>query len=324
MSANSNYANLVTFVAEKSVRKKSSIIWTTANPLFSKVFESKKFNSGFRIEGHKAITPINFAEQTTAADGVADASELTPVSPYVTSGFSQAEYEYAHYRVPMYIRNSEKKLIQGGGVRQNFMEGKTNQLVESFKKAIAEDMVSANNGSRTAVLGLRYLLATGNSPGNISQSTYPVWAAGVKTGAGPFHLGLIDNEFDRIMALGRGVADMVLLSFTSTNNVFGKMRDAIAPSQLITQPTSVAKYGFVSFRYLEMDCVMENKLGGALAGSAAVLSTDSFVAGALTDAPERVHSTPLEGTDAEELMFNWWLFYGCDDIARNSLIQDIE
>lgn len=322
--SNSNYTGLVAFVAEKSVKKRASMIWSTASPLFALVFEKKRFNAGFRIEGHKAITPVNYEEQTTAADGIADASELTAITPYVTNGFTQAEYEFAHYRAAFYIRDSEKKLIKGSGIRQNFVEGKVRQITESFRKAIAVDMASANAGSRTAVMGLRYLLSTSNSPGNISQSSYPVWAAGVETGVGPWHLGLIDDEYDRIVNLGRGMPDLCLLSYSSTNNVFGKMRDSIAPSQLLTHSNRLAKYGFVSFQYLEMDCVQDGRLGTALAGSAAVLSTDSFFAGALSDGPDRAHDTPLEGTDADEVVFNWWLTWGNDDPARNSLIQDIE
>jgi hypothetical protein len=322
--SNPNYTGLVAFVAEKSLKKKASVIWTTASALFAMVFENKRFGEGYRIEGHKAIAPVQYAEQTTAADGVADANELTAITPYVTSGFTQAEYEFAHYRAAMYLRDSEKKLIKGGGVRQGFVEGKVKQITESFRKAIAVDMASANAGTREAVMGLRYLLSTSNSPGNISQTTYPVWAAGSATGAGPFHLGLIDDQYDRIVNLGRGMPDLCLLSYASSNNVFGKMRDSIAPSQLLTHERKLAKYGFTSFEYLDMQCVQDGRLGTALAGSAAVLSTHSFVAGALSSTPERAHDTPLEGTDADEIVFNWWLFWGNTDPALNSLIQDIE
>lgn len=323
--ANPNYQALVAFVAEKSLSKKMHLIWSAANPLLAVVMSNQaNFNRGFTIEGHKALLPINFAEQTNPADGVSDANELTPEAPYATSGFTQAAYEYSHYRRAMYLRDSEKRLIAGQGVRANIIESKTSQLMESFKLAVVNDMMGTGNSSREAVMGLQYALSTVNSPGGISQATYPVWAAGRRTGAGPFHLGLVDNEFDRISALDRGKADLLLLSYTANNNVYGKMRDSIAPSQLLTNPGTRAKYGFVSFEYLEMMCAQDNRLGNALPGSFSMLRSGGWYAGASAPTPKLAGTDRLPGTDADEYMFNWWLMLGTNDPATNSLVDGIE
>lgn len=324
MAGNANYDGLVAFVAEKSFKKDFQSVWTSANPLLTMIVANKaNFNTSRVVEGHRMVLPITYSDGANVANGVLDANELTPLTPQVTQGFTQAQYNYSHYTNAFYIRDSEKKLISGSGVRGNIMGGKTAQLMDSFKLAVQNDMVSANADTRDAVLGLRYVTSTSNSPGNVSQTTYPVWAASVVSNAGPFYMGLLDTEYDRINALGRGVCDFALLSHTATNNVYGKVRDQI-PYQLTVSATGkLAKFGFPTFEYLEMTCIQENKLGAALAGCAMVGRSSAWYANLDSDTPQLHHAKPLEGTDATEYLYNWWLAIGTDDPASLSLIQDI-
>jgi hypothetical protein len=309
-------------VVEQTINAKAQKIWLTSNPLLAMLRKKSptNWNSDMvQIVGAKALIPIMFNQGGSAAAGVADANELTPDPLEVTQGFTEAEYEFAHYRRPITYRNSELTLVQGGGVRIN-LDQKVDQLIGNFETVIENAFVSNSNGSRTTLMGLRYMLSTSNTVGNISQGTYPDWQAGVQTNVGQFSLDPFNAAIDRINALGRCRPDLIMCSYSGSNNVFGRFRDSLQSSQVLVSQESEANYGFESFTYMGKDVVQWQKLGTALPGSAMVLSSSSLYINMLSDAPQKMDTTVIPGTDARVDMYTWWWMHGTSDPACNELI----
>ena len=169
------------FAVEQAIGSQWENIWLRTHPLLAKIREGKiNWAKGYDISGNLILVPVVSAGPTTAADGVADANELTALTPEQTNdnAFSHAQYIIAHYRGAMWVRASEEELInnkRGGG----FLQGKVDQIMDSFTDAIADDLASANADSRTAVIGIRHVTATSNTVGNIAQGTTTDWAAQV-------------------------------------------------------------------------------------------------------------------------------------------------
>ena len=312
-------------VVEQTVKARAQKIWMTANPLLATLRRKSPTNwnsDKVQIVGSKLLIPIMFGQGSSAAAGVADANELTPDAFEVTQDFTHAEYEFSHYRRQITYRNSEMTLVQGGGVRID-LDQKVDQLIGNFETVIENGFVGNSNGSRTTVMGLRYLLSTSNTVGNISQGTYPNWQAGVQTNVGQFSLDPFNAEIDRINALGRCRPDIIMCSYSAANNVFGRFRDAIQPGQVLQTQDNSVNYGFESFTYMGRDVVQWLKLGNVLAGSAMVLSSSSFYINMLSDAPQKMPNTVIPGTDSTTDMYTWWWCHGNADPACNSIITGI-
>jgi hypothetical protein len=320
--SNANYQGYAIFAAEQSLARQFKLMWSEAHPLQAILKEGKgRFNKGIRTEGFKMIIPLNFEPPTIPAQGVSDANEFTPLVPTATNGFTQAEYEYTHYRGAFWLRNSEQRLLKNGA-RGNILEGKTNQLKEDFKRQISTDYASATAASRTKVLGLRHVTSAANTVGGIDQAAQAWWRGRVRTGAGPFMLDLLDEQYDGIVAQGRAKPDLVLASYSPSVNVFQKIRSAIAPAERIVNAGDTAKYGFVNFQYLTMMVAMDNRLGTAAPGSAMVLSTDTWYIGG-DETPRAAEVIRIPGTSVDEFYWDWWVATGTNDPGSNALITGI-
>lgn len=322
--ANPNFSGAAAFAVEKVVKRDFKHVWSSAHPLLA-VLSSRKARNVGTINGLRLILPVAFQDATTPADGQSDAAAFTPITPYATNGFTQAQYEFSYYRHAFYLAPHEKQLLMNG-YRGNILEGKTKQSMESFKNAISADLAGNLTSQRENVLGLRFALSTANTVGNIDQSANAWWRAERVTGAGPFDLKVIDNMYDTIRAKGRSVPDLLLLSSNATVNVFGMMRDQVAVLQRITSTSNETNFGFADFTYLGMRCVLDNRLGAALGtdGGAMMLSSDSWYQRGLGEniQPE-LDKTRLQGTGAQEFYLDLWLALGCDDIASNGYITGI-
>lgn len=296
---------------EISVTKKWENAWLRKFPLVSFIKENKgNFNKGMLRKGNTMLCPIILGNATTTADGVADSAELTGITPYITANLTQAAYEIAHYRNAFYIRESEMQLINN--TRGNHLEGVTQQLVDGFVNALADDMASTNADSRTAVLGVQQVLSTSNTVGGIAQGTDTDWAAQVTTAAGAFSLDLIDDKMDAVNPRN-GNTDLILLAYASGVNLFGKLRAALAPAERIVNANFKAKYGFTNIEYLGALCISENRFtSGVICG----LDTSSWFYMGDT-APKLVGIDRYPGTDAMEHMYNMWASLGCNNPAKN-------
>lgn len=298
---------------EYSLRKKWGQIWFRAIPLLAMIHngEANWNREDFR-NGNALLLPIIHSDASTTADGVTDANELTPITPYAISGMTQAMYNIAHYRHAMYPRASEKRL--NNNTRANLLDGATQQLMDSFKDEQADDLLSANADSRSAMLGVQQVLSTSNTVGGIDQSSTTNWQSKVSTAVGAFTVDLIDEKMDAVDPRG-GVTDMIMLANSESTglNLFSKLRNALAPAERLVNIKFKANYGINSIVYRDATCVSENRLtSGVIVG----LHSQSWYHVGDTK-PNLDHEIPLQGTDAREHFYNMFVGVGCDHPARN-------
>lgn len=333
---NTNYTDINAFVREKQRKTEFTQIWTVLNPLWVYIKGKDHFNTGpVNAEGTKMLFPNEFSGPPTTARAGNLNNNFTPITPYQGTGQTQVEYFYARYENAMYLRSDEMQLAQRAGNLQrcvSIITQRRKQLMESFKQTVNTDFVgtqlAAGVQSSAAgagqISGMQAFLSTSNSPGNLSQTTNPLWAAGVVAWNAPFDTGALDTEIDRINRLGRGKSDFIQLSDTGTNSVWRKLCNVAAPKELLVNPkANHAEFGFETVDYMGRDCFPDNYLGVALPGSAVVGSSNTWYINMDTEMPRELSDgggDRLFGTTSNELMFEWYMATGNDDIARNSLI----
>lgn len=320
--ANQNFINATAFAAEKVIKRDFKDVWTTAHALLDIIRANEvNFNKMGTIKDNKLILPLIYTGPSTAVDGVADSAAFTALTPYALAGFTQAEWEFSRYHGSWYLRPHERKLLMQG-VRGNIIGGAVKQMMGSFKEAPADDVAGNTGGQRQNLQGLRHALSATNTVGGIDQSdgSNGFWHAKLDTTGGTFTVGRVDDAYDAISAEGRSAPDLLLLSYNSTVNLFGKMRDNVASMQRINAPASVAKFGFPNFEYMGIRCVQDTRLGSALSttGGFMLLKTDTWYAGGDPDPVLLEDRSRLEGTGAYEYYYEQWLALGCDDIATNA------
>lgn len=291
--------------------------WTDAffddEPLLRLIREGgANWNKSGRVSGRSVLFPIMLADATTlVANGVTDDNELGQPTAEVTAGFTQAEYEIAHYRMPIWWRASEEKLVTGKEAMAGAMRGKVMQVGGSFKNAVNGDLMSANAGARDKVHGVRHVLSESNTVGGIAQGTDTIWQAKVTTGAGTFTLDAVNDVYDEATR-GKERPDILLAAYAASNNVFGKFRSAIQPAQQLTKGNK-ADYGFTDLVYLDAIVVKDD------AGtSGEVLGLNSKTWHWLGDTMPKLHSRgPWPGTDAEVIVYNMFCAVGCTNPRLN-------
>lgn len=320
-NGNTNFINAAAFAAEKSLNQTFGLLWSTAHPLIARLSARKdSFDNVGTIKDNKLLIGVNYLDMGTPAAGVSVANSLTAITPYAQTGFTQSETEYSRYHASFYMLPHEKKLLLNGE-RGNLFEGYANQLRESFKNKLSTDIAGTSNASASSLLGLRYALSTSNTVGGISQTNDPYWAAQVRTSIGTFNVSQIDDDYDGIIALGRSVPDLLLLSRNSTVNVYGRMRDQVNALQRVVEGEKKPNFGFASFIYMGMDCVLDNRLGSGLSttGGYQMLSSDSWAWGG-DKMPKLAddESHRLQGTNAHEFYYDMWCVLAAKDIACNA------
>lgn len=316
------------FAIESSLTKRWKNQTLFAVPILASIKDrDMKYNTGFRIEGTKAIIPVimtDIAAFNTGTAGVADADQIPTAWPQydATEGFSQAAYEYTHMRRAMTITESERRLLMGGA-RGNLLEGKTTQLMEKFNTVKGVQIIGSAAGSRTTIQGVEHVIATANTVGGIDQSTNEVWRGRVTSVGGALGRSHIDTMFDGLSIFpGVSAPDMLSLSYDKASggvNVFGAVRNFIDDNERYFHKDFQVKYGIVNFDYMGMKCVKENR---QTAGTAFMLCTDTFFYSG-SDKPTLHHRGPIQGSDAEEFVYTEWVCFGCDEPRRNGRLTGI-
>jgi hypothetical protein len=319
-TGNSSYTGLAAFAIEQTVERDWSMVWTRAHPLFRVLdMNQSHFNRGFGVAGLKMLLSINGGDLDNPADGVTDTNETSEMTLNTTGGFSQAAYNFSHYRANYVIKESEATLAANGS-RGDILEGKKKQFLESFKKAISDDAASTVADARENVLGIRQVLSTSNTVGGISQTTDPDWAAQVTTTYGPWALEAAEEKIDAIEAQGRQEPDIALAAYSSSGtNVYARYRSSIAPAERYENKDFKAKYGLKNFMHMGVMVVMDNRIP---AGELLVLSTGSWYC--YFQRKPKLHPLQRLGkTDAYEQVGTLWCALGCNDPASNGRVTGI-
>lgn len=332
---NTNFSDIVAFVREDQRKRDFIQIWTVLNPLWVYIKGKSHFNTApVNAEGTKILFPNEYSGPPTTARPGNLTNNFVPITPYQGTGQTQLEFFYARYENSMYFRSDEIQLAQKAGNLKrctDIVTQRKKQLFESFKQTVNTDFVGtqiatgvqSSSAGAGQITGQQYFLSTSNSPGNLSQTTNPLWAASVVAWNAPFDTGPIDVEIDRINRLGRGKPDFIQLSDTGTNSVWRKLCNQAAPKELLVNPKgNHAEFGFETVDYMGKDCFPDNYLGLANPGSVVVGSSDTWFINMDTEMPEQVNTgdTHLPGTTSEEYMYQWYMATANNDINRNSFI----
>lgn len=312
---------------ELSVARKFVDAFFSSQPLLSMIRTNKtNFQKG-SVEGTALLIPILMDNVVTnPAAGVLDSAELTQPTAEVMRGLTQAKYEIAHYRMPLWKRESERRLAQkpATATRGDLEQGRYLQLQNSFLTTINTHLMSANAGARDRVQGVRHVLATGNTVGGISQTTDSWWRAQVLTSAGAFDLDIIADMYDATNTKQQGYidnqrADLMMASYSASNNVYGKFRAAIQESVQLSNPEFTAKYGFTAMFYL--DCAVVQDPAGT-AGEVLILNTSTWHYYG-DETPYLAKAAPWPGTDADWETWTMFCAVGCNNPGRNARIAGL-
>jgi hypothetical protein len=328
-TGNASYVDFAAVAIEQTVTRDWSMVWTEGHPILTVIHDGQlNFNRGFSISGTAMLLPVLGDDQDTPVAGIATGSGETVAMAYNTSDpLSQFKFNFAHYRGNYTIRESEAKMAMNGA-RGNLLEAKKVNLLGSWRNTLSGHLSSttADQADNSRVLGLYQVLSTSNTVGGISQATDTQIAAYVKTSAGPFALELIEDAVDQISVnkneQRNKEPDLVLASISSTNNVYGKYRSAIAPAERYVNKDFSVKYGLKNFMHMGLMVVKENRIGDTLSGSCAILSSKTWYA--YIDRKPTMHPKQrIPGTDAYEVVATAWACLGCNDPGLNGLVRDI-
>lgn len=332
MQGNPNYTtqplNYDAVATENQMTREWTFVNVQATPLLAMIHQGKTgWRKGYQVKGSSVLCPIAYGdipEFNAGTAGVSDADEIPDGWPTYdpTEGFTQARYEFTHFRRSMTWKESEATLLSQN-VRGNLKEGKTRQLMQKFRTIIGEQIEGASADSRTSLMGIQYAMATANTVGGIPQSTNSWWQSNVAAAAGgAATLGLLNNAHDRILqytgdSFETMGPDLALLSYYPGGfNVFNKIRTLIDPAQRIVDDALYTKYGVKAYEYIGIKCAQSNRLGSASAGQIAIFTTKTWFWGGM-DKPKKHDRIRIPGSDAYEDMYTYWGVLGCKDPRRN-------
>ena len=322
--------NNAAIAIEQRVTSRWQQVWTSGHPVL-RIIEEKKTNfNTMGLNRLALILPIIGENQTNAAAGVATGSgELVAMTYNISNGLAQFKYYAGHYRANYVLLATDKKALMNGE-RGNLLEAKANQMLAGIHDVFSSHLSSttADQADNSRALGLYQVLSTSNTVGTISQTTDPAVAAYVKTSAGTFALDLVDDMLDTLNSktqgniARKGKVDVLLCSVYSGNNVYGKVRNSIAPAERFENKDYTVKYGIENFVYRGAMGVIDQRIGSTLSGSIAGLATDTWWVH-LEKQPEMHAPVKIPGTDGYEYVGTAFNAVGCHDPGLNGLIRDI-
>jgi hypothetical protein len=168
--------------------------------------------------------------------------------------------------------------------------------------------------------GINQIISASNTVGTINQSTTTAWAAGVDTTGGPFTLDMIDRKLHESRSKNRSKVDLLALSWSSSTDIFGKCKAAIAPAQMLTVPENLARYGFVDFMYSGIPCFLDNS---APVPQILGIASETFYLGGDVE-PTKWPVQRLPYTSLNEFFFTVWMGFGCGDPGPNFRITNVQ
>lgn len=329
MAGNSNFGGYdgsgiaanAAFAIEKSLSKQWSLAYKQIHPILAIIKDTPNWNKDGIVVGKQMILPVVVGAMTTAPAGVTDANELSAMTYNRTANFTQAQFEYAHYRGNFVLTDSEMKTLAKGGVgnaRGNIIEGKQAQLEQDFKDTIANQLSGSGADARDSLMGVLYPLSTSNTVGNIAQGANAQWRANVSSGVGALSLPVIDNLYDTCCNKGKPTV-MICSSPASGVNTYGRLRSLIMPAMRINDAAFTAKYGLTNMVYNEMHAVRDQRM--ATGYIALVDPTSWYFCG--DTSPKLHHQTPIPATDSIESVFNLWGGLAIDNPGKNGVLSGI-
>jgi hypothetical protein len=206
-----------------------------SNPLMQRA--KKKFYT--KVDGGTSILqPLNYA-QISATGWYAGADTLTTTDNDVMTA---AEYSWKQIYAAIAISRMDELKNSGDSQILNFVK----QKVQIAEKTIEDTMGTAlyNAGTTTnAIAGLRYIVATSNTVGGISQSTYSWWASQVDSSTTTLTIAAMQSR-DNVCTIGNDGPSAIVSTRTLYNSYYGLLQ----PQQRFMD-SETAKGGFSSLMF---------------------------------------------------------------------------
>lgn len=309
---------IVQFAAEQQIGKRThKMLWTAKTPLLQVLEASGRVNKGFKTVGLNMVLNVNLAAPSQRVAGATQSNAFVALSPSRTSGYYKAQFYYARYESAFWLTGQERTQIAGNPKEVDIVTSKTDAVLNDFDYKIDYDLHGNQTDSENCLLGPRFVCATTNTVGNLSQSSYAAWRGKVKTSLGTFDPAVIDVQRRSIINGGRSIPDILSLSGSESNDVYGKLKDTINSAQVLQTQDKKVSFGFTDFVWMGLGVFDDWVQGASDAGSGIMLSSDSWYFGKMTDRPVMLPADRLQGTGSKEYFFEWTLGLATDDCGAN-------
>lgn len=325
LGANSSYADLAAFSIEQSLKKTFTQTQVESHALLALIKEGKtNWNKGFSVSGFKMIVPVVNSTPGIATAGVALGSETTAINSGtytagITTGLTQAEYQFAHYRNNIVIRDSEL-VLGANNARGLFLDARTKQIEIDFSRQLATDLSNITADSQgVKVLSIWWPAAAtlgSSTMGGIQLESAPAgndpgyWATNQTAAVGILTRPVVDTTFNRLRKFGN--PDLMLCTVrTGGVDVYGRVLNIVDPAERIVNANFEAKYGFTNVMYRGMNVCPDYDIGSTV-DRLGMFDTRYWFYGGY-DAPKRQETVRLPGTDATELFFTQYCGIACSN-----------
>lgn len=326
-------ASTAALVTDKAITKEWANNQALSHPLIAKIKENgANWNAGFIPQSNAVILPLigGLGTASNTYAGCARSSELTPMTANTTDGLTGARYLWAYHRGNITYKPSELKLIKDGD-RGNLIDARIKQFLEVVRQRYSTDVASATNGSDSKVLGLLYALSGSSATAlggiDASDSLNSWFRANYTSATGTLTETLLRKEINKA-SINNAKLDMMLASNGggSAFDTFEKVMSFVAPQErIVNLQSKMAKYGFNSFSYRNIEVFMDYWLGtGGNNGELLLLDSSSwFWGGSIEPDMSQDEQLRIQGTGGIERFYEEWNFLGVNQPRVNTRLAGI-
>lgn len=206
-----------------------------SDPLLARA--KKKFT--MKIDGGTTIRqPLGYA--TTTASGWYQGSDTLDTTD--NSVFTAAEYAWKQLYANIAITGRDKMVNMGSEQVLNFVKEKVKQAERTIKDTLSTGLYS--DGTTTnGIIGLRDIVATDQTVGGISQTTYSWWQGQVDSSTTTLSLAALQTQFNNA-SINNEHPTVAMATRTLYNSYYGLLQ----PQQRFMD-SETAKGGFTSLMF---------------------------------------------------------------------------
>jgi hypothetical protein len=300
---------------------------STSHPLLATLLQNGAANNplSFTVEdslmGLKAVAPILGAVGN--AEGVTKAGQYTAMSVTEASSANVnfAEYPFSTYRANFSMDYREVELLKNGETRGlNKVNHEVARMKAGFNSAMASHLYGTSAATEGALIGVVQPLASANTVGGISQTSFSFWRSNLNpSAAGAISIDKIREGIQsarRHIVDGIETVDLILVSEKTGSKLWSKLAGLVGANQRFME-TSQAKWGFRDGFLFDGAVVLPD--ASIAASSVVYLNSSTWFFGGDTR-PTLVGGEPVRvsGTSVWEYHYMWSVVLGCKNPARNA------
>lgn len=187
--------------------------------------------------GTKIVAPLEYAEGNFQWYSGAETLGTTDVDQ-----FTAAEYDWKQCAAPIVISRLDELKNMGDAQVVDFVKSKFKSAEKTMRQNLSEGFFNAGSDAK-AIVGLRAIIATSNTIGNISQSTNSWWQGKVDSSTTTLGLAALESLYETCSE----DSERPSVAYT-TKALFAKYWSLLQPQQRFVDEKS-AKAGFDSLYF---------------------------------------------------------------------------